>query len=117
MFDLGSYQKSHVITAESARVGLETEFFVYGQPLANVGAFKCIIGLFVSNYYDWPKVVVNIRKVWNKWMMKILVLGQEVSNTKTSSIFFKAVVQSVILFREEMWVVSPRILRPLGGLH
>ena len=38
-------------------------------------------------------------------------------DTKTSGIFYKAVVQLVLLFVIDMWFMNLRIGRTLGGFH
>ena len=36
---------------------------------------------------------------------------------RVSGTFLKAVVQAVLIFGLEMWVMTPRMRRDLGGLH
>ena len=45
------------------------------------------------------------------------ILGREVSDPENYREFYKAVVQATILFREESWVMYPRIGRTLDGFH
>ena len=66
---------------------------------------------------DWTLVVNNLsraRAVW-KWMTRIL--SREGAEPRVSIFFFKAVVQAVLLFGLETWVVTPRIVRVLGGFQ
>ena len=44
-------------------------------------------------------------------------LGQEGADPRTSRNFYKAVLQVTLLLGTESWVVSPFILRILGGFH
>ena len=41
------------------------------------------------------------------------ILSREGDRPQVSEFFFKAVVQSMFLFGEEMWVVAPHIVRVL----
>ena len=43
------------------------------------------------------------------------ILSREGANKRVSGGFFKAVVQKVLLFREETWVVTPRMERALNS--
>ena len=47
----------------------------------------------------------------------LMILGQEVADPRTSSIFYKKVVQATLLFGAESWVMSPKIGRILGDFH
>ena len=63
---------------------------------------------------NWPVVVKNLarsRAVW-KSMMRILI--REGAQPRVSG-FFIVVVQVVLLFGAETWVVTPCMGRVLGG--
>ena len=47
---------------------------------------------------DWPTVVVNLRKDWKSWVRLARILVREGADLRVSGMFFKAVVQSVLLF-------------------
>ena len=70
-----------------------------------------------ASYDDWPAVVSNIQKALKKWARLSTVLGREGMDARTSGIFYLAVVQAVILFGSEMWVIFPRIGRMIGGFY
>ena len=65
-------------------------------------------------YYDWMVVVGNLIKARKSWARLTRILGQEGANPRVSGIFFKAVVQTVILFCLETWVMTTRMGRALG---
>ena len=48
---------------------------------------------------DWPAVVGNLREARKKWAWLLRILEQEGENPWVSGMFFKAVVQAVLLFR------------------
>ena len=50
---------------------------------------------------DWAAVVGNIRKYWKIWYRILIILGREGSSSRVSGIFFKAVVQEVLIFGAE----------------
>ena len=45
------------------------------------------------------------------------ILSREGARPQVSGFFFKAIVQSVLIFDAEMWVVTPHIGRFLGGFQ
>ena len=85
-------------------------FLEYGQTLANVRPFNNLGRLLSSNNYDWPKVADNLRKLWNTWMRVSRIVGWQGADAKAYGIFFKALVQSILLFSSEMWAMDPCLL-------
>jgi hypothetical protein len=45
------------------------------------------------------------------------VLRAENASPKVCGVFYKAVVQAVLLFESEMWKLSPASLKSLEGFH
>ena len=56
---------------------------------------------------DWPEVIQNLVKAQTVWRIMSRILSREGVSPRVSGFFFKAVVQSVLLFGAEMWVVTP----------
>ena len=50
------------------------------------------------------------------WRMS-RILSREGARLRVSGFFFKSLVQSVLLFGAETWVVTPRIGQVLGGFQ
>ena len=46
-----------------------------------------------------------------------LIMEQDGTEAQALGLFFKLLVQAIILFVSEMWVVIPRIGRSLGGFQ
>ena len=67
---------------------------------------------------DWLAVAGNLTKARRSWGRLQRILGREGATARISGAFFKAVVQQVLLFGAEIWVVTPRMERALSGfLH
>ena len=66
---------------------------------------------------DLPEFVGNLRKERKIWARLSRILGREGANPRVSGMFFKAVVQAVLLLGAEMWVITPRIGLSLGGFQ
>ena len=70
-----------------------------------------------ANDNDWPALRKNLQKARGKWMQVSKVLRTEGADPKICANFYKAVVQTVLLFGSETWVISPAMLRTLEGFH
>ena len=64
-----------------------------------------------------PSVVADMRKSRCKWYQVSRILGWEGVDTRTSGNFYKVVVQVVLLFGSEIWVMTPWVGLILGGFH
>ena len=51
-----------------------------------------------------------------KWAKMLRILGWEGGNMQLLGAFFKAVVQKVLLFVSDTWVITPHTGRGLGGV-
>ena len=56
---------------------------------------------------DWPAVAGNLAKARKSWGGLQGILSREGATKQVSSNFFKAVVQQVLIFGAETWLVSP----------
>ena len=66
---------------------------------------------------DWPAVVRNLERARALCKRMMRVLRREGLEPRVSGFFFKAVVQEVLLFGTETWVVTPRMGRFLEDLQ
>ena len=67
---------------------------------------------------DWPAVVGNLVKARKSWGRLSRILSREGADKRVSGNLFKAVVQAVILFGAETWVLTLRIEQSLESfLH
>ena len=68
-----------------------------------------------NNY--WSTVVIKFWKARKMWDQLTRIFGWEEANMQVSGTFFKAVVQVVLIFGFETWVMNPCMRRELGRLH
>ena len=66
---------------------------------------------------DSPSVLSNIRKVRQVWGRLRKLLWREGAELTVSEKFYGAVVQAVILFGVETWVLTDTIIQQLEGAH
>ena len=53
-----------------------------------------------------------MQRTWGKWGRMVNILGREGVDRKTAGRFYVEVVQAVILFELETWVVTPQLDTP-----
>ena len=58
-------------------------------------------------------VVSNLFKAWKKWYWLKIILTQAGENMRLYGTFFKALVQVVLLFGSETWVMTPHMGKAL----
>ncbi len=92
---------------EKARRASEDTFTANGQMLEKVHMFKYLGRLLVINDDDAPALARNLLRARSQWGRFSTVLTREGANPKAMGYFYQAVVQSVLLFAIETWVVTP----------
>ena len=65
---------------------------------------------------DWTEVVRNLEKSSAVWQRLTRILNREGTAPWVYGLFFKAVVQSVLLLGAETWVVTPPHGTDTGGV-
>ena len=66
---------------------------------------------------DWPEVRRNIRKARRFWSRMGKLIRREGADPRVSEIFYLTVVQSVLLFGSDTWILLTTIPRRLEGVH
>ena len=89
----------------------------YGRPLEAVLRFKYLGRVLTASDDNWLAVFGNPRKARRRWTWMLRILRWKGSDPWEYGKFYKAVVQPTLLFGAEIWVMSARIGRTLGGLH
>ena len=90
-------------------------FEVYGEHLQAVPSFKYLGIILTEGDDDWPAVTGNLGKARKSWGRLQWILSREGATKRVLGNFFKAVVQQVLLFGAETWVVSPTMERALSA--
>ena len=83
-----------------------TELTAYGSPLETIPSFKYLVRILLESDDEWPAVVHNLRKVRKKWALLSRVLGREREDAQTKGLFYVVVVQVVLMYGLETWVIS-----------
>ena len=82
-----------------------------------VTSFKYLGRVLLVVDDDWPMVVRNIVNTRTLWWRISRILSREGARLRVSGFFFNAVIQSVLLFNSDSWVVTPHMDRYLRGFQ
>ena len=83
------------------------EFSTYGHTLDMVPSIKYLGRVLSAADDDWLAVIQNLEKARAVWRRMSRILSREGERTQLSVFLFKAVVQSVLIFGIEAWLVTP----------
>ena len=102
---------------EELRKSSERDFHPYREPLETVMSFKYLGNFFMAGDEDWPEVAGNLQKARKIGVRMTRILIRERAHLKISGHFFKAVVQAVLIFGSEKWILNPRMERALSSVQ
>ena len=105
------------IVEEEAWEGKERALDAYGAPLSQIASFRYLGIVFVVEDNDWPAVVCKLWRARQKWVRLIRVLIREEADARISVHIYLEVVQSVLIYGLEAWVLTTLMQRLLGGFH
>jgi hypothetical protein len=78
----------------------------------------CYLGqVLAANNSDWPAIYKNLKKVLVQWGLLSQPLIQTSVSPRYQGYFYKAVVQSVLLYSSESWTVTPQMIAVLRRFH
>ena len=100
-------RKQRRLEAEEEREATSRALSAYGCTLEMVLSFKYLGRVLLTADDDWTVVIQNLTKAWVVWRRITRILSRDGARPQMSGFLFKAVVQSVLLFGAEMWVVKP----------
>jgi hypothetical protein len=66
---------------------------------------------------DYPALYRNLKRAKQKWALISRVVTREAATPRAAAIFYKVIVQTVLLYGCESWVVTPRMMKILTGFH
>ena len=104
------------VVSDSA-VAMDVKFYAYGEELERVEVFKYLRRLIEFDDDDTHAVNGNLKKARHVLARISPVLRAENASARVCGMFYKATVQSVLLFGSETWVIAPTILKRLEGFH
>ena len=110
-------RKWHRLSEEESQEGTEREITAYGVPLSQVTSFKYLGRVLAKEDGNCPEVVRNLWRARQKWLWLTHVLIEEGADDRKSEHIYLLLVQSVLLYGSEKWVMTPHMQRVLGVFH
>ena len=96
---------------------LRQQFSINDRVLERVDVFKYLGRLLSQDDDDVQAVCAQIRKACTAWARVSKVLQAQNAPSRISAKFYKAVVQLLLLYSSETWVISKSVLARLEGFH
>ena len=96
----GAERRRRRLAAEEGREVTARAFSPYGRPLEMVTSFKYLGQVILETENEWPAAVRNLAREKTVWRRMLRILGREGATPRASGLFFKAVIQAVLLFGE-----------------
>jgi hypothetical protein len=113
----GVARKVQYAAAERAHKALQLTFTAYGAELERVEVFKYLGRLLAYDDNDAWAVRGNLKKARGVWARLSCTIRAENASPPACGIFYKATVQSILLFGSETWNLSLPSLKCLEGFH
>jgi hypothetical protein len=113
----GVARKVQYAVAERAHKALQQTFTAYGAELESVEVFKYLGRLLAYNNNDARAVRGNLKKARGVWARLSRTIRAENASPCACGIFYKATVQSILLFGSKTWNLSLQSLKCLEGFH
>ena len=114
---MGKARRHQRNMAVRSALALQQQFTVHGDVLERVEVFRYLGRLLLQDNDDVQAVRNQLCKVRGTWARIRQVLRRENAPPRVSAKFYKAIVQSVLLYGSETWVLSPAVLARLEGFH
>ena len=110
-------RKWRCLEEEEARKGTERALTAFGFPLSQVTSFNYLERFLAAENDDWTEVVRNLRRSMHKWVRPTWLLRREGADARKLGHIYLAVVQLVLLYGSETWVLTPHMQMMWGGFH
>ena len=72
-----------------------------------VTSYRYLERVILESDENWTAVIQNIEKAQAVWMQMMMILSREGVRLWVSGFIFKYVINTVLLFGAETWVVTP----------
>ena len=99
------------------RAAMEEVFTLNGIPLERVRSFKYLGRILTDTNSDWPSLYHNLLKARRRWALVSRILEKEGASVRARGMFYKSIVQSILLFGSETWTVTGALLKVLNSFH
>ena len=92
-------------------------FTVNGTPIKVTKQFKYLGRILDDTDKDQPAISRNLQRAREKWGMIGRILSKKGADPKIMGSFYKVIIQSVLLYGAESWVISNYMMKSLRSFH
>jgi hypothetical protein len=92
-------------------------FQIRDQPIETITNFRYLGRPLTSNDSNWAAARYNLTRARQRWALIARVLSRESASPRISAIFYKATIQTVLLYGSETWVLTDEIIQILTSFH
>ena len=85
--------------------------------MENLTTFWYLVSPLDQTDYDWPSVRRNIMRARSVWGVLGTLIRQEGADPRVTAMLYRAVVQEILLYGSETWVLSTKKKRKAEGTH
>ena len=110
-------RRTNEVKQEQQAKAEKVSFTVNGKPIKRVREFLYLGRLFTDNDDDTPCIKRSLKKARQRWNCIAKILKAEGTNAKTMSKFYMTVVQAVLLYGADTWVIKKSDMDSLRSFH
>ena len=114
---VGTERRHQRDMAVQSALALRQQFTVHGDVLERVEVFRYLGRLLLQDDNDIQAVRSQLRKARGTWARVGQVLRKENTPPWVSAKFYRAIVQSVLLYGSKTRVLGPAVMARLEGFH
>ena len=97
--------------------GNNVKFYVGGNEIDRVHNFMYLGRLLSDDDDDSPAIDSNLRKARARWGKLVNILKREGANATIMSKFYMTIIQAVLLYGSDSWIIKDRDLNKLRSFH
>jgi hypothetical protein len=114
---IGVERKQQRETAVASALALRQQFLVRGNVLEQVEVFKYLGHLISQDDDNIQAIRAQIRKARSSWARIGQVLWSKNVSPFVAARFYQAIIQAILLYGSESWVISWTAMARLEGFH
>ena len=110
-------RKANSMKQEEQERASKVKFYVNGLPIQRVRQFRYLGRIFTESDNDSVCIQENLSNARRRWNCVAKILKTEGANAKCMAKFYITIVQAVLLYGADSWVVTKRDMNKLRSFH
>lgn len=102
---------------KAACLVVHVKFLCAGEEVAMVPTFTYLGRIVLKDGDNWPTIWHNLRKARKVWAQVLWILACDKVSPQISALFYRAIIQLVLLYTCETWMVDECKLHLLSNFH